>query len=327
MKIGIVGTNFISDWFCEAGGEVSGVEITAVYSRAEETGAALADRWGIGSVYTDYEAMLKSDIDAVYIASPTFMHESQAIRAMERGKHVLCEKMMAASYPGAVRMVNAARENGVVLLEAMRPDFDPATDAIISGIKEIGRIRRAHLEYCQYSSRYDSFKRGEVLNAFRPELCNSALADIGIYPLHMALRLFGTPREHIARSVLLGNGFEGQGNILLCYEDMLCDVVYSKITEGKGPSVIEGEEGSVAFDRINAPNIITLEKRGGTAQLLPFEKHEKNMSCEIAAFRDMVDGRADNRRYMDVTLEAIRIAHESFVMTGAIAYMDPKYMK
>ena len=66
--------------------------------------------------------------------------------------------------------------------EAMRPAFDPVADIISSEISKLGAIRHAHLEYCQYSSRYDRFKSGEVLNAFDPQICNSALADIGNTP-------------------------------------------------------------------------------------------------------------------------------------------------
>ena len=322
LKFGVVGTNFISDWFMEATDRVEGTEVSAVYSRAADTGEAFASRHGIRNIFTDYRKMLESDIDAVYIASPTFMHESQALAAMEYGKHVLCEKMMAASYPAAERMRRCAGERGVVLLEAMRPDFDPATAAITEAVGRIGRLRRAHLEYCQYSSRYDRFKAGEVLNAFNPQICNSALADIGVYPLHFAVRLFGSPKSLAARSVLLENGFEGMGQITLEYADMLVSVVYSKITESATPSVIEGEGGSVIFDRINSPTELWLKLRGREAERLHFDRVDKNMSCEVEAFRDMVAGRLDSAPHLDATLETVRIAHAAYVETGAIEYMN-----
>lgn len=326
LKFGVVGTNFISDWFMEAVGKVDGVRVTAVYSRGRETGDAFAKKHNIENVYTDYGKMLESDIDAVYVASPTYLHCEHSLRAMDCGKHVLCEKMMAASYGGALKMYEKAVERGVVLLEAMRPDFDPATAAIISGIERIGKIRRAHLEYCQYSSRYDRFKEGEVLNAFNPEMCNSALADIGIYPLHMAIRLFGKPESFTCSAVLLENGFEGMGGITLRYPDMLSEVVYSKITESMTPSVIEGELGSVIFDRLNGPTAVTLKLRGGRTENIPFEYVEKNMSCEVEAFRDMTEGLRDYKPHLEATLESIRIADESYRISGAIRFMDERYM-
>ncbi len=326
MKFGIIGTNFISEWFSEAARRVEGIEISAVYSRTACRGHEFASANGIAEVYDSLEGLLSSDIDAVYVASPTFMHGVQSIAAMRAGKHVLVEKMMAPSFSVAQKMAKCSKECGVVLLEAMRPAFDPSSDAICCTMKKIGKIRRAHLEYCQYSSRYDRFRSGILLNAFDPSICNSALADIGIYPLHMAVSYFGKPRAQRASSILLENGFEGAGSLTLEYDGMLCEVVYSKITESVSPSVIEGEEGSVVFDRINGPRRIELHLRSQEPQIIEFPYLEKNMSYEIEAFRDMVEKGRDSKPYLDVSLEAVRIATEAYKATGAIKYMRDEYM-
>lgn len=326
IRLGIVGTNLASDRMADASLECSEVTVVGVYSRNKESGAAFAEKHGIPAFYTDYYAMLR-DIDAVYIASPTYAHCDQAVAAMERGKDVLSEKMMAASYGQALRMRAAAEKNEVTLLEAMTIDFAPSFDAIKTGIARLGRLRRAHLEYCQYSSRYDKFKEGEVLNAFNPELCNSALADIGIYPVHLAARLFGKPDEVRARSVFLENGFEGMGSLILEYPDMLVDVTYSKITESTTPSVIEGEEGSLIIDRVNGTRRVVLALRDGTREEIPFEYGQDGMIYELQAFSDMLHGRRQNTEYLDATLEAICIVNEAYRQTGAIKYMDLNLMK
>ena len=130
LKIGIIGTNFISDDFCDAAAQVDGIELYAVYSRSADTGNHFAERHNIPTVFTDYEQFLDSPIDAVYVASPNFAHCSQSIKAMEKKKHVLCEKVMASNEQEALSMIECAKKNHVVLLEAMRPDFDPAFDMI-----------------------------------------------------------------------------------------------------------------------------------------------------------------------------------------------------
>ena len=84
---------------------------------------------------------------------------------MEKKKHVLCEKVMASNEQEALSMIECAKKNHVVLLEAMRPDFDPAFDMIKNALPRIGKIRRASFEFCQYSSRYDRFKDGIIENA------------------------------------------------------------------------------------------------------------------------------------------------------------------
>ncbi len=317
MKLGIIGTNFISDRLCEAARLVSGVEVAAVFSRGSDTGDAFAARHGIEKVYTDYgELLTDKDIDAVYVASPTVCHAPQAIKAMLSGKHVLCEKMMAATLPEMRMMRRVAGEQGVVLLEAMRPAHDPAYDMIIDSLPRLGKIRRATLEFCQYSSRYDRFKAGELTNAFDPKLKNSALADIGIYPLHVAVRLFGAPVTALGSSVFMDNGFEGAGSITLGYRDKTVNVVYSKISDSVNPSVIEGELGSLLINKISAPTELTLKLRGCEAERLPLTSPANNMIYELAAFRDMVEGERDADEYLELTELAQVIVDEIYRTSG-----------
>ena len=119
MKFGIIGTNFISDSFVAALPFTSATA-TAVYSRTEEKGRAFAEKNGIASVFTDMEAFLSSDIDAVYIASPNFLHKEQTLLALSHGKHVLVEKPAAPSLAAWRRMREAASERGLVLMEWRR---------------------------------------------------------------------------------------------------------------------------------------------------------------------------------------------------------------
>lgn len=239
LKIGMIGTNFISDDFCAAAAQVPGAELSAVYSRKQETGDAFAARHGIPQVYTDYDEFLDSGLDAVYVASPNFAHCAQTLKALNHKKHVLCEKVMAVNEQEVRSMIDCARQNNVVLLEAMRPDFDPAYDLIEQNLPRIGKLRRTTFEFCQYSSRYDSFREGIIQNAFNPELGNAAVMDIGVYCIHSLVRLFGAPKNVKAFSTKLSNGFDGSGIVLMEYEDMTAEAVYSKIAVSVTPSVLQ----------------------------------------------------------------------------------------
>ena len=117
IKIGIVGTNKISHKFCEAAIQNPQTELFAVYSRAQQTGESFAQKYNIKHVFTDYTDFLDSGLDAVYIASPNYIHCEQAIQAMESGKHVLCEKVMAINEQEAEAMIACAKKNHVILLE------------------------------------------------------------------------------------------------------------------------------------------------------------------------------------------------------------------
>ena len=147
LKIGIIGTNFISSDFCEAAALIPEAELYAVCSRKQETGNGFAGKHGVPRVYTDYDAFLASGLDAVYVASPNFVHCEQTLKALSRGKHVLCEKVMAVNETQVQSMIDCARENGLILLEAMRPDFDPAYGLIEKALPRLGRLSRATFEF------------------------------------------------------------------------------------------------------------------------------------------------------------------------------------
>lgn len=323
MNIAVIGTNFISDKFVDAARLAGGVLVSAVYSRKYDTGRAFADKHGIETVYTDYLSLLADGrVDAVYIASPTLCHAEQSVRAMRAGKHVLCEKMMGASLVDFLWMKRVQRECDTVLLEAMRPAHDPAIEVVRAALLRLGKLRRADLTFCQYSSRYDAFKAGTVANAFDPALKNSALADIGIYPLHWAVNLFGAPRSVQGKSVFLHNGFEGQGIATLDYGEMLATVSYSKIHGSTAPSVIEGELGTLTVDKMNGPSEITLHLRGCEPERLCYTPVKNNMVYEIAAFRDMVEGKRDFMPYLELTEIAQRVVEELYTSSGIAERMD-----
>lgn len=321
MNFAVIGTNFISDSFCNAQKCVNGTKTLAVYSRSEARGKAFADKHGIERVYTDYSEMLSDkEIDAVYVASPIYAHAEQSVRAMAAGKHVLCEKMMAATLDEFYEMKHASEKYGRVLLEAMRPAHDPLINAIRENLPRIGKVRRASLEFCQYSSRYDKFKAGVVENAFDPKIKNSALSDIGIYPLYLALDLFGEPSHLNSESVFLENGFEGEGVLTLGYPDKIVTVTYSKIFGGALPSAIEGEDGSIIINKISAPTEIKLKLRGKEPEIIASADSKENMCYEIAAFRDMCEGKFDHKPYLEITEAQQKIVAASYKTSGADKY-------
>lgn len=323
IKFGIIGTNFISDWMADAALKVEDIELTAVFSRKEQTGRAFAQKHGIGTVYTDLSQMLSSDIVAVYVASPTFKHYEHSLCALNAGKHVLCEKMLTVRLSEAEHLASVAREKGLVLMEAMRPLHDPAIYIIKEALPKLGRIRRVHFEYCQYSSRYDAFKQGRVLNAFDPTIGNSALADIGIYPLAMTLSLFGEPKRVSTMSTFLENGFECMGEIAMDYGDMRATVSYSKINEGVRRSVIEGEDASISVSKLSAVSDIDLVYRDGTVQSLKSDVIEgTNMDCELRDFCDAIKGVKGHNGWLDTALLQLKIAEISYSQNGTADKFD-----
>ncbi len=289
IRLGIIGTNFVSDWLTEEAKASGLYEVYAVYSRKTETGETYAKKHGIPTVYTDMEAFLSDPaLDAVYVSSPNACHAAQSIDALRHGKHVLCEKPIATTSSEYQDMQNAARENGRILLEAMRPAYDPAILAIRDCISTLGTIRRVELEFCQYSSRYDRFKAGEILNAFTPSLGNAALMDIGVYAVHVCALLFGMPElttDFYSRSVFAENHMELMGEMLLPYRNNApVRITYAKIYNSLNPSVILGENGGIRIDKLSNPRSVRLTLRDGTDTELCTSPKENNMLYELSAF-------------------------------------------
>lgn len=103
----------------EAAKHVEDLSLTAVYSRTEEKAKEFANKYDVHTIFTNLEEMAASDdIDAVYIASPNSHHCRQAVLFLQNKKHVLCEKPMASNAAEVKEMIEAAKQNEVLLMEA-----------------------------------------------------------------------------------------------------------------------------------------------------------------------------------------------------------------
>ena len=303
-RLGIIGTGRIAQRFVPESRFVSGVELTAVLNPRLEEARAFADRNGIAASHASFDSFV-GDVDAVYISSPHLTHYGYAKRALCAGKHVLCEKPMAANARAARRMIEASRRNGVALMEAVKSTLSPSFGAVAENLHRIGTPRRYFASFCQYSSRYDKFKEGVILNAFRPELANGAMMDIGVYTLYPLVVLFGRPRSISAQGVVLSSGVDGQGAVNLQYDGMNATLLYSKIANSHLPAEIEGEEGNIMIDRIQTPVEVRFyprqapasgHERRAEAERLDREQPHDEYYYEIKEFIDTVrDGRIESR--------------------------------
>lgn len=289
IRFGIIGTNFITERFISALYENEDIALTAVYSRTEERGKEFAAEHNISHIFTDLEDMVQSDVvDAVYIASPNSLHAGQAVICMNHGKHVLCEKPIASNTHELKQMIEAATNNNVVLMEALKSTLLPNFQTIQEHLFKIGKVRRYFASYCQYSSRYDAYKAGTVLNAFNPIYSNGALMDLGIYCLYPMVVLFDQPEHVKANGIMLTSGVDGQGTIIAKYPEMDAVVTYSKINATILPSEIQGEEGSIVIDKISDPEKVEIHYRDGRIEDITLPQNEQTMYYEIKEFIDVI---------------------------------------
>ena len=300
MRFLVIGTNFISDLFADALRRLRerGVEasVGTVLSRREETGRAFIEKNALeAEIACDPDGAFalfeRGAFDAAYVASPNVCHEAQSVFFLERGVPVLCEKPAALSAESLMRMGEAAKRGRAVFMEAMRPTHDAALAAICRAVGEIAPVRSAHLEFSQYSSRYDRHIAREAVNTFEPAMGNSALGDLGVYALAVAQALF---KEELAvgaaSAARLANGFEASGAAILTGSGFVCTASWSKVCRQAAPSVILGERGSITIDRLSEPRNVRLTRPDGTSESLVPDAAENNMIFEIADFIAAVRG-------------------------------------
>ena len=287
IRFGIIGTNWITERFVQAGMESELFKLSAVYSRTEETGRTFANKYDIPYVYTNLEEMVSSDeVDAVYIASPNSLHAKQAIVCMNHGKHVLCEKPMASNVKELVEMINTARTNDVLLMEAMKSTLMPCYQILKDNLYKIGRVRRYFASFCRYTSSYEELQNGSgsIPNVFNPAYSSGSLMDLGVYCIYPMVTLFGKPESIEAVGVLLSTGADGEGSMVIRYNKMDAVIMHSKITDSYLPVEIQGENGTLVMDKISSPQDIKIHYSDGTIEDLNQPDAHKPMYYEIQEF-------------------------------------------
>ncbi len=306
LRFATIGTNFIVERFLEASIYMDDIKLNAVYSRSIENAQKLLKDNKKVKIYTDLNKLATAEnIDFVYIASPTSLHFEHSIKMLEAGKHVICEKPMASNSKEYYYMKKTAKKHNVVLFEAMRPLYHPSWKSIEEGVNRIGKVHKARFSFCQYSSRYDNFKKGILENAFRPELSNGALMDIGIYCIEVMLSLFGKPQTINSHGHTIRNSIDAYGVIIALFENMICILDYSKVTNSETPCEIEGEDATLYFDKIACPSKVWIKKTNGEEEILFNKEISRDMSYEIQAFVSRIRNNKYEETQDDITKSAL----------------------
>lgn len=312
VRFATIGTSMITENFLQAAEECGGFCLKGVYSRNMDKARAFGDKYHAEKFYDSLDTLAADpEIDAVYIASPNYMHCRHAIRFLQAKKHVLCEKALGSNSREAEQMFHTAKENQVLLLEAMRPLFDPGFQAVRENIARLGKIRRADFHYGKYSSKYDGFKAGEHQNIFDRNCSAGALMDMGVYCVHPMAALFGLPESIKAESVMLPGEIDGAGTILAKYDGMIAQLTYTKITNTFTPSEIQGEEGVMVISDIASPREISIRYNDGTVENIPVVSCKNNMVYEIGRFIQAVEEGHTMEENKIVSIIAMKVMDEA----------------
>ncbi|MDY0395307.1 Gfo/Idh/MocA family protein [Virgibacillus halophilus] len=321
MKFSTIGTSWITEMFIEAAKHIPGMELESVYSRRQETATAFAEVNGAKKAYTNLKDMLKDDADLVYIASPNVLHVDHVLACLEHGKHVFCEKPLAFTKKQMEQIIAKATEKQTFVFEGYRHLFSPNYHILKENLQKVGQVRSVLLQYVQYSSRYDAFRAGDIPNVFSKEFAGGALMDLGVYPLSMAIDLFGEPKDIAYFPVFLHNGIDGSGTLTLTYPDFVVTILTSKIAQATIPSEIHGEDGTLTMDHIAPIEKLTLNKKEAKEpEELAVEQKELDMIYEIEKFKDMIETSDMTlcRKYLQRSLHVAKWTEKARLANGIV---------
>lgn len=245
MRWGILGCGKIAGKFA---GDLKHAEkqtLAAVGSRSQDRAEQFCGEHG-GRGLAGYEQLLADDeVEAVYVSLPNSLHHEWSIRALEAGKHVLCEKPLATSAAEAEAMFAAARKHDRLLVEAFMYRCHPAIESLLEQVHNgaIGQVRliRSHFTFQREASAADV--------RYQSELHGGSLMDVGCYPINFARAIVGS--EPTEASVYLNRhalGVDQYAAGMLNFDGVLAVFTCGMTVQADRTTFIGGSEGYLRIE-------------------------------------------------------------------------------
>lgn len=269
----------------------------------EEESNALAEQYGFDKVFFDYDELLASDADTVYVALPNFLHFAFTKKALEAGKNVIVEKPAVTSFREFEELQAIVKEKGVMLFEAMNIHYLPAYREVKKNLERLGSIKIVSLNYSQYSSRYDQFKAGVTLPAFDPHKAGGALMDLNVYNIHFLTGLFGKPQK-VTYLANIERGIDTSGILTLDYGTFKAVTIGAKDCKAPISSSIQGDLGSLQIHKpVNQLTSFEVDMNDGTADSFSVKEPEHRLYYEFLEFIRVIDEKDYDamNRMMEIT--------------------------
>jgi len=297
VKWGILSTADINNKLLAGAAESDDVDVVAVGSRDLGRAEAFAARWGIGRAYGSYDELLADPaVEAVYIPLPNTMHTEWSIKAVEAGKHVLCEKPFSRHLAEVEQAFDAADAAGRLLSEAFmyrhHPQAAKLSELVASGAIGELRVIRSAFSYSLYDA-------GNI--RLRTDVEGGALMDVGCYCVSGARLLAGEPESVLGAAQIGSSGTDWVFAGMLRFAGgvtALFDCGTSLPNRDELEAI--GTEGSLFLDdpwHCNEP-VIELRRNGGVERIEvvrgnPYRLELEGMNAAIRGERPLLLGRED----------------------------------
>lgn len=237
IKIGIVGAGRIAQRFAPESEVVSAAKVIEAHDIDKDIASSFAKKHNIEKVADSFEELLK-DVDAVYIATPHLSHYELTKKALQAGKHVLCETPLVLNGAEARELFKLAEDNGVVLMEANKTAHSPAFNHLITMIKsgQIGDV--VDINASESKLWGDKFTR--ELDATQ---AGGSMFEMGSYPLLPIIKLMGTNYTNINLYSKMRDGVDIYTRGVMQYPNGVCSFQLGLGVKTEGNLVISGTKG------------------------------------------------------------------------------------
>jgi predicted dehydrogenase len=298
VRWGIISTARINRKFLDGVRGSPDLEVAAVASRTRESAQSYAREHGIETAHGSYEALLAdTDIDVVYISLPNSLHIEWTIRALQAGKHVLCEKPLSRHPDQVERAFDEAEQNDRLLMEGFMYRHHPQTARLKELVEQraIGELKLVRAAF--------SFPLPDAGNVrLSKDLDGGALMDVGCYCVNGARLLTGEPQSVTAQQIRGGDGVDIGFVATLSFDnDVLAHFDAGMSFASRDALEVVGDQASIFLDdpwRCVNP-IIELHRAGDRPEKLeiervnPYRLEAENLSAAIEGRRPPLLGRED----------------------------------
>ncbi len=248
INVGIIGSGFIVPLFVEATQAVKGFHYRGIASPVEEQLKNLKEKYNIDYYSLNNEDVMNDEkVDVIYVAVPNGLHYQIAKQALEHGKHVIVEKPFMPSYKQAKELIDLAKEKNLIIFDAVTMVHMANYKKMKKLIKDLGDIKFIDINFSQYSSRYDKFKKGITLPAFDYKQAGGALMDLGIYNINFVVGLFGEPKK-VTYVPNMHKKIDTSGVLVLDYGKFKATCIAAKDCKAPLNTCIQGDKAYLKSD-------------------------------------------------------------------------------
>ena len=270
LKLGIIGTSWISHEFITAAHQTGHYHLQSVYSRKMKTAQEFCEPYGAISCYTDFIDFLDSELD-------------QAKLAILAKKHVIIEKPAVTTPSEWKELIKLANEHQVYLFEAAR-NYQEAAFQVVKNFLSNQEILGANFTFAKYSSKLPALLAGEMPNIFSDVYAGGALMDLGVYCLYLAIGFFGEPISSHYSAQQLPNSVDLYGQGVLIYPDFQVAIQTGKNITSHLPAEIYTKTGTLTLNAVAAINQARFVSYSGEVIDLPIQPCPHQMQEEAEAF-------------------------------------------